>query len=192
MIASAQKPESAQSAQLSPANYRAVRFSMLFFIATQIVPFVVLFEAKYLYDGGYVSPEANQGFGAAAAVLMALSALIVWQAVRAGRQPNARERVASRLKLAAGLGLLAMLAVIYQWGLRYASPQGRFGEMYYIISGADIVYAVIGLIMLGIAILRNARQDMAPERFWTAEASAYFWVYVALAWIASWVVVFLL
>ncbi|AUW93326.1 MAG: cytochrome c oxidase subunit 3 [Sulfobacillus thermotolerans] len=185
-------PEQRRSAALTPANYRAVRFSMLFFIATQIVPFVVLFEAKYLYDGSYVSPQADQGFGVAGAVLMALSAWVAWQALRARTGPDARERVATRLKVAAGLGLLAMLTVIYQWGLRYASPQGRFGEMYYVISGADMVYAVVGLIMVGIAILRNARQDMAPERFWTAEASVYFWVYVALAWIASWVVVFLL
>jgi cytochrome c oxidase subunit 3 len=181
-----------KSSDLSPSNYRAVRFSMLFFIVTQIVTFVVLFEAKYLYDGFYVSPDANQAFGAVAAAVMALSAIMGWQAVRAGRHQHDREAAGTWLKIAAGLGLVAILMVIYQWGMRYSSPQGRFGEMYYIISGADIVYAVVGLIMLGVAILRNIRQDMTPERFWTAEASVYFWTFVALAWIASWIGVYLL
>ena len=177
---------------LTPHNYRAVRFSMLMFIATQVVPFVTLFEAKYIYDAGYVSPSANQAFGVVVAVLMAISALVAWQAVRAGRQYQDRNLLGSRLKVAAGLGLLAILAVIYQWGMRYVSPQSRFGEMYYVILGADLVYAVIGLTMLGISIIRNVRQDMAPERFWTSEASVYFWVYVTLAWIASWIVIYIL
>ncbi|WP_053960863.1 cytochrome c oxidase subunit 3 [Sulfobacillus thermosulfidooxidans] len=184
--------EERQSQPITPHNYRAVRFSMLVFIATQIVPFVVLFEAKYLYDGTYVAPQANQGFGVVVAALMAVSALVAWGAVTAGRHAQDRDQVGSRLKIAAGLGLLAILGVAYQWGMRYVSPQSRFGEMYYIILGADLVYAVIGLIMLGISIIRNVRQNMAPERFWTAEASVYFWIYVALAWIASWLAIYII
>ncbi|SMC02230.1 Cytochrome c oxidase subunit III [Sulfobacillus thermosulfidooxidans DSM 9293] len=192
MVNKPEMPVERRSEAITPHNYRAVRFSMLVFIATQIVPFVVLFEAKYLYDGTYVAPQANQGFGVVVAALMAVSALVAWQAVKAGRHLQDRDRVGSRLKIAAGLGLLALLGLVYQWGMRYVSPQSRFGEMYYVILGADLVYAVIGLIMLGISILRNVRQNMAPERFWTAEASVYFWIYVALAWIASWLAVYII
>ena len=76
--------------------------------------------------------------------------------------------------------------------MRYVTPQSRFGEMYYMIFGADYVYAAVGLIMMAIAIIRNIRQNMAPERFWTSDASVYFWVYVCLAWIASWFFVYII
>ncbi|MCL4495276.1 MAG: hypothetical protein M1294_10745 [Firmicutes bacterium] len=189
------KPEATaerMSEQLTPHNYRAVRFAMLVFIITQIVPFFTLFSAKYLYDGSYVSPQANQGFGVAVSVLMAISAIVAWQAVRAGRLYQDRDMVGSRLKTATAIGLLAIMGEIYQWGMRYVTPQSRFGEMYYMIFGADYVYAAVGLIMMAIAIIRNIRQNMAPERFWTSDASVYFWVYVCLAWIASWFFVYII
>ncbi len=177
---------------ITPHNYRAVRFAMLVFITTQIVPYFTLFSAKYLYDGFYVSPQANQGFGIAVSLLMAVSAFVAWQAVKAGRVHQDRDLVGGRLKTALAIGLLAIMAEIYQWGMRYVSPQSRFGEMYYMIFGADYVYALVGIIMLAIAIIRNARQNMVPERFWTADATAYFWIFVGLAWIGSWFMIYII
>lgn len=177
---------------ITPHNYRAVRFAMLVFITTQIVPYFTLFSAKYLYDGFYVSPQANQGFGVAVSLLMAVSAFVAWQAVKAGRVRQDRDLVGGRLKTALAIGLLAIMAEIYQWGMRYVSPQSRFGEMYYMIFGADYVYALVGIIMLAIAIIRNARQNMVPERFWTADATAYFWIFVGLAWIGSWFMIYII
>ncbi len=180
------------SEPITPHNYRAVRFAMLVFITTQIVPFFTLFSAKYLYDGFYVSPQANQGFGIAVSVLMAISAIVAWQAVVASRVHQDRDLVGSRLKTAMVIGLLAVIGEIYQWGMRYVSPGSRFGEMYYMIFGADYVYVLAGIVMLAIAIIRNIRQNMAPERFWTADATVYFWIFVCLAWIASWFWVYIL
>ncbi|WP_053960895.1 cytochrome c oxidase subunit 3 [Sulfobacillus thermosulfidooxidans] len=178
--------------ELTPRNYRAVRFGFLFFVATQIVPYVVLYEAKYVYAGSYVSPRASQILGVVTAALMLVSLVVAWGVMRLSRESGDQQAIRSRLKVAAVLGIFAILTTFYQWSGRYTSPQSRFGEMFFAITGADIVYAVVGLIMLWAAISRAGRINLKPEKYWTVEAGVYFWGFVALAWIASWIVVYLL
>lgn len=178
--------------ELAPRNYRAVRFGFLFFIATQIVPYVVLYEAKYLYAGGYVSPRANQTLGVVTAAFMLISLVIAWGTKRLIRESGDQRAIRNRLKVAAVIGILGIMTTFYQWSGRYTSPQSRFGEMFFVITGTDIVYAVVGLIMLWAAIARAGRINLRPEKYWTVEAGVYFWTFVALAWIASWIAVYLL
>ncbi len=178
--------------ELTPRNHRAVRFGFLFLVATQIVPYVVLYETRYVYAGSYVSPRASQILGVLTVVIMLISLALAWGVKGIIQSNGDQQAIRGRLKMAALSGILAIFTTFYQWSGRYTSPQSRFGEMFFIITGADIVYAVVGLIILWAAISRAGRISLKPEKYWIVDAARYFWTFVTLVWIASWIVVYFL
>jgi cytochrome c oxidase subunit 3 len=189
---SSQLEELGLEKEMTPRNHRAVRFGFLFLVASQVVPYVVLYEAKYVYAGGYVSPRASQILGIVTVALMIISLAFAWGVKGIVHGSGDQEAIRSRLKMAGLSGILAIITTFYQWSGRYTAPQSRFGEMFFIITGADIVYAVVGLIILWAAISRAGRISLKPEKYWIADAARYFWTFVTLTWIGSWIVVYLL
>ncbi len=189
---SSQLQELGLGKEMTPRNHRAVRFGFLFLVATQIVPYVVLYEAKYVYAGSYVSPRASQILGVVTVAIMLISLALAWSVKGIIHTTGDQEAIRRRLKMTLLSGILAIMTTFYQWSGRYTAPESRFGEMFYIITGADILYAVVGIIILWAAISRAGRISLKPERYWIADAARYFWTFVTLAWIGSWIAVYLL
>lgn len=163
------------------------RFGMSVFILSQLVPLVVLIDMRYLFVGTYVSPRASQAIALIAAVFMLASLVVAWT-VKSGAAHG--ENRTPRLKLAGLLGVLALLVTFYQWSLRLSPTTGRFGEVYYTMTGFAVFYAVVGIVGLLSALSRARFVDSASDDHWHVEAVSYLWSGIAVIWIVTYITLF--
>ncbi len=163
------------------------RFGMSVFILSQLVPLVVLIDMRYLFVGTYVSPHASQAIAVIAAVFMLVSLVVAWTVkTRAAHGDNRTPR----LKWAVLFGVVALLVTFYQWSLRLSPTTGRFGEVYYTMTGFAVFYAVVGLIGLLSALSRARYVDSASDDHWHVEAVSYLWSGIAVIWIVTYITLF--
>lgn len=170
---------------------RAYRFGFQVFIATQVVPFVVLFSTKYLFDGSYVDPRMSQLLGLLQAVL-ALASIFTARGALAAIRGGDAVQMASKLNQSLVLGVAALVTLFYQWGNHMTVAWDRFGETYYTVTGTSAFYFLIALFTMFAASKRVARVGATADNHWDVESAVMFWVFAALAWIATYIVMYLL
>ena len=187
-MASRHMVSTSQTIEQSPAYRRKMnRFGMSVFILSQLVPLVVLIDVRYLFVGTYVPPQANPTVALIAALFMLASLVVAWT-VKVGAA-HGKNRT-PRLKLASLLGVMALLVTFYQWSLRLSPTVGRFGEVYYTMTGFAVFYAVVGLVGLLSALSRARFVDSALDDHWHVEAVSYLWSGITVIWMVTFVVLF--
>ncbi|SMC03141.1 cytochrome c oxidase subunit 3 [Sulfobacillus thermosulfidooxidans DSM 9293] len=167
---------------------RMYRFGMSVFIFSQLIPLIVLIDMRYLSAGTYVSPKASPWIGLIAALFMLISLVIAWK-VKIGAAHS--KDLTPLLKWVTFLGTGALLITFYQWALRFDPTTSRFGEIYYTMTGFAVFYVVVGLIGLLSALSRARFVDPQEDGYWHIEAVSYLWSGIAVIWIITYVVLFL-
>ncbi|AUW93844.1 MAG: hypothetical protein C7B44_11495 [Sulfobacillus thermosulfidooxidans] len=171
------------------SSRRMGRFGMFMFIASQLVPIIVLIDVRYLFVGSYVSSSADQPVALLVAVLMAVSGIMAWT-VR-GSAIRGVDQVA-RVKWMVLLGAGALLGVLYQWSVRYLSPGTRYGEVFFTMTGFAVFYLVVGLIALLSYISRVRFVASADDGYWHMEAVSLLWAGISVIWLVVYIVLYLL
>jgi cytochrome c oxidase subunit 3 len=164
----------------------ALQWGMRVFLATQIIPFIVLFTVRYEIDGWYVAPTVNQWMGAGEQVLMLIS---LWYVTDALRQVRADHLAASqqRLKSTIAVGALYLGLVIYEWSQRFVPVGTHFGETFYPAIGVSAFYTLVGLFVLTAVALRSGRVGLGERNYWDIQAVTWYWVFQGLAALAVYI-----
>ncbi len=183
------KTSSSETVERNPRLKRKMhRFGMVMFIASQLVPLVVLMDMRYLVAGGYVPTSAPQLTGLVIALLMALSLILGW---RVRTKATHREDRTGLLKGVFLLGLISIVLTFYQWSLRIVATSGRFGEIYYTMTGFAVFYGVVGIIALLSAVSRTRFIDSEDDDYWHVEAVSLLWSGIAAIWLFTYIWLFL-
>ena len=187
-MASRNLASTTETIEKNPALRRKMnRFGMSVFILSQLVPLVVLIDMRYLFVGTYVSSRESQPIALIAAVLMLASLFVTWSVkTRAAHKENRTPA----LKWALLLGVAALLVTFYQWSLRTSPTTGRFGEVYYTMTGFAVFYAIVGIVGLLSALSRARYVDSASDDHWHVEAVSFLWSGIAVIWVVTYIVLF--
>ncbi|MDA8192920.1 MAG: cytochrome c oxidase subunit 3 [Thermaerobacter sp.] len=172
---------------------RGVRTGFGVFLASQTVVFITIIAVRFLMAYGSVGPY-SQALGAVITVLMVASALVARTSRQAVKNGDL-SAMAGRLVVALALGAAAFLLVLLEWvalrqsGIAMTTPTL---EVYFTLTGFWLLYALIGGFLLIAARARGLRVGYTAASHWDLEAATYFWTFVALAWIAVYLVLYVL
>lgn len=162
----------------------------LFILAESLV-FVTLFAVRFVYAGTSRSPELNYPLGVGLTALFLVSAVPAWQADRAIARGDTRVMLRG-LAATFVLGLLGLLGIAVDWATLTLDPGSRFGENYFIITGVHAFHIVVGLIFLAALWSSGRRGRFTPQNYWLVTAGRWFWHFVVVAWVALFVVLYVL
>lgn len=168
---------------------KALRFGFIVFLLSQVVPFILIYTAAYLFVGMYVSPRLNPWWGAVEAAFLVVSVFCTWQGMSRIRLGDV-SGLGARFKTAIWLGLASLVATGYQWSTRFVPPGTRFGEVYFTLTGVSGVYTLVGVFILVAITIRAHRVPMTPDNHWDAEAANYFWTFQALAALVTYAILY--
>ncbi|UOF89830.1 hypothetical protein LSG31_18440 [Fodinisporobacter ferrooxydans] len=176
---------------LSKRELRALRGGFTLFIISMIIPFLVLINVRYIMADSYVSPEANQMIGLSAAIVMLISAGIARAGFVAARKDN-QANVQLSLAYAMATGIIGLVLVFVQLVDGSVNPVSHFGEVFLIILGTVAFYLICGILTLFSAYRRVRMHGVGGLNYWGVESAAHFWMFVSLAWIVMYVVMYLI
>jgi nitric oxide reductase NorE protein len=169
---------------------RAYRFGTALFLFTQLIHFLVLVMAKYLFLGTYKSARLNPWMGLAETLLVIVAGYMVWEGFEAVRRHDLAEALMAGFRRGLVLGLAALLILAYQWSTHFVPPELRFGEIYYTMTGVAAFYLGVGMVALWIMLIRGRNVGFSAARCWDAEAAAYLWTFSCLMWVVVYITLY--
>ena len=154
--------------------------------------YVTLVAVRFLLLGTATPEDANLPLGLITAALLLLSGWFCRRALGAASVED-QSRLARNLRLASGLGLLALGALLIDWLTLDLDPQTLFGSSYLLAASYFGLHLLIGLITLLALHSSAAKGRYTRDNHWVVEAGALFWgLMVVLAWLLLLVVFYLL
>lgn len=93
------------------------------------------------------------------------------------------------------LGTIFIAGQSYEWlalldeGLHPDS--GVYGSTFYIITGFHGAHVIVGLLMLGVVLLRALWDDFRPARHLFADAAVLYWHFVDVVWLFVFTILYL-
>lgn len=202
---------------MEPRTLRMYRGSFWLGMVANAVFFLTLIMTRLLVDKGDVPAVMNQWAGLALTAAMVASALWARTAVTAMRDGD-RDRAHRRLLTTALLGTAVFLGGVAVWGftpllatnlnvpsslfVHYGptaypatvlrtQPLGIYGQIFFTLTGLVALEGLIGLGALWSTWLPTRFVNIRPDNYWGLEAAASFWVFIAVMWIAAYVVLYL-
>jgi cytochrome c oxidase subunit III len=178
------------------------KLGMWLFLLTELLffggAFLLYAVFRSQYPGGFHAAAADEStaVGAANTVVLLTSSLTMALAVATLRRGRTRDSlIAQGATILLGLVFLAVKAT--EWagkighGLYPDSPVllGRshgevlFFGLYYVLTGIHAVHVLIGLGLIGSALLLTARGRLTAGRFGLLENAGLFWHFVDVVWI---------
>lgn len=174
---------------LDPRRLRMYRGAFWLFIIAESIGFLTLFSVRFLVAGIGHPAELNGLLGALVTLVFVASAVPAVGALRSITAGDERAMVA-RLGTTFGLGLVAVVLVVVDWATLTIEPTSRFGGAYVAATGFHAIHVVVGLIFLVALASSGRRGRFGPVDHWLVEAGVRFWLFVAAAWFALYVVFF--
>lgn len=169
----------------------ALQWGFRLFLGVELIPFIVLFTLRYELDGYYVAPTVNQWLGAIEGILMLISIWWLLGGLLAIRK-NDLHTLQHRLKAAAGLGIVYMMLLIYEWSQRSVPVGTRYGETFYPTLGTSAFYTVCGLFALVAVAMRSGRVPFDSHNYWDAQAVTWYWVFQGLIAVSLYIYLYLI
>jgi cytochrome c oxidase subunit 3 len=163
------------------------RGSFWLFILAESFGFLALFAIRFLLAGTGRPADLNGALAGLVTLIFAVSAVAAAGSLRAISRGDGRV-VATRLGLAFGLGLVALVLVVTDWATSPVAPASRFGGAYFGTTGFHAVHIVVGLLFLGALWSAGRRGRFGAGDHWLVEAGVRFWLFVVAAWAALYVV----
>lgn len=161
------------------------------FIFAEATIFVTVFAVRFLYAGTDRSPALNTPRGLVLTALFVASLPSSWVALHAIRR-NRRALAMGALGATFVLGLIALIGIWVDWRTLKLPAGSRFGETYYLTTGIHAFHIVLGLLFLAALGSSLGRGNFTAEEHWPATVGVLFWWFVALMWVALFVIYFVL
>ncbi|KUO96642.1 cytochrome c oxidase subunit 3 [Ferroacidibacillus organovorans] len=156
-------------------------------IASQIVPFVMLVNLRYILAEAYVSPSLDQATGAVFTILFVISAITAYAGLQATNRSDSKASARMSV-LTMVLGWIALIMMGYQFWEHAFQTDGRFGEGYLVTIGAFAIYFIASLIGLLSGKMRASRVGIDDSNRFSIGATFKFWIFLQLMWVVLYVV----
>jgi cytochrome c oxidase subunit I+III len=167
-------------------------------IATEAAFFAYLLFGYFYLASMAVNPWPSDvpGFGLPlvnTGLLLASSGVVWWgeRGIRQGR--SGRLRVALAVAITLGIAFLVLQGVEYgreygpgRFGVRHriSATHDAYGSLFYTITGFHGAHVLVGLIMLGVVLVRALRGHFAHGRHEAVTNAALYWHFVDAVWLA--------
>ncbi|NJD29911.1 MAG: hypothetical protein FIA92_16665 [Chloroflexi bacterium] len=185
-------PSAVSAAALPPLDARRLRMyrgGFWLVILAESIGFLTLFSVRFLVAGTGHPAELNLPLGTLITLVFAASAVAAAGGLRAIAANDARAMI-GRLRTALELGLVALILVVADWASSSLAPASRFGGAYLATTLFHAIHIVVGLLFLAAIWSSGRRGRFSAENHWLVEAGVRFWLFVAAAWFALYVVFF--
>ncbi len=175
---------------------------MWIFLYSEIILFGGLFVLYAVYFHNHPSQfatgglELNRLFGTANTLVLLLSSFTVAASITAVQRQKTAQAIGF-LVFSLGCGLVFLVNKYFEWGAKFAhglypNSDRMFSEdpgfqiffgLYYTITGLHGLHVVIGMILLGIALVMVITGRVRHDRYAMLENSGLYWHLVDLIWI---------
>lgn len=175
---------------LDRRDLRAYRGSFWLVVASNTVYFFTLIMTRLLMAQGAVPSQVNQWLAMVLTILMAGS---VFHARSSLSHFRKGELQASRRQLLFGaiVGTVVLVGGFIEWASSGLAPGSSFGQSYYALSGLMYLELFVGTAALWSTSLRARFEKFRADNHWGLELPVIFWQYLALAWVAVYVVLYI-
>lgn len=175
--------------RLDARRLRMYRGGFWLVIVAESIGFLTLFAVRFLVAGTGHPAELNLPLGTLITLVFAASAVAAAGGLRAIAANDARAMI-GRLGTALGLGLGALVLVVADWATSSLAPASRFGGAYLATTLFHAIHIAVGLLFLAALWSSGRRGRFSAGNHWLVEAGVRFWLFVAAAWLALYVVFF--
>lgn len=162
------------------------------FIFGDMTVFAILFGVYLYYRGA--QPELfddsqarlNQTFGAVNTLVLLTSSLLVVTAVRAVRRhAHALARNLTYAAMVCGVVFIVNKAIEYGQKISHGlvPATNQFFMYFYVMTGLHLIHVVIGIGLLGFAVILTRRTSLSTREQGYLEGAGCFWHMVDLLWI---------
>lgn len=176
---------------LSNRDRRMYRGGIWLVIFAETMIFVTLFSTRFLLAGrgGPLGPGDLVGVIVTGALILSLipSGLALRSII--GGDAAAMSRY---LGLSAGLAVIVLAVIVYDWATLPFPAGSRFGETYVIATGYHAAHIVIGAVWLAAAAIAGRRRAYTKDNHWVVEGGVRFWYFVVAMWIGLYLVFFIM
>jgi len=173
---------------------------MLLFLASWAMMFAACFYSytNLRFAGGGWPPDGMPGLPlklpAGNTLVMALSSLTLHWSIQAIQKGN-RKKLIGYLVSTIFLGALFFALQVVLWQSMMAQnlthQTGAYGSAFYFMTGFHALHVLVGLVLLTVQIPKAALGQIQADRHHGLKLVAMFWHFVDLAWMATFVMVFL-
>lgn len=167
-----------------------LRSSFRIVVAAQLIVFLTLYTVRFVFAGTSVNPNANLWVGILETLLVLSAGYAGGKSVQAARRgdPQAYDRAAW---YASFLWLVSVLLMIYQWRSLGLVVSNHYAQSYYLVTGFWMLYAFVAFLLFWAMRIRNRRIPFSSENHWDAEAVTTFGVVPLVAWVATFVIMYI-
>ncbi|PWI57817.1 cytochrome c oxidase subunit 3 [Sulfoacidibacillus thermotolerans] len=186
-----QKASAPSFKQASTAKeLRQNRFGLILFVTSQMVPYFMLINDRFVLADTYVSRRVDPLLGGfLPTLLLLLGVLPSWLAVRAIAR-NALLQMQRQLQLTGLLGVLALIVMVWPMFSHRYDAISPFGEIHLVSLGLGGFFTLAALFVLGSVLLRATKGVIGPQHYFSVEASAWVWTFNAIAWLVLYIAVY--
>ncbi len=191
-------PERPTSDERAVASTSSSVLGMVLFVASESMFFAAFFGA---YVTSYVNnkvwppnntPAPTAALPGAAVVVLALSALLLQFAIRAGRrgEPSAVNRWLGLSLLAAAVTVALLVAGYGDVG--FGLKAGIFASLFYLMTGLGLAHVAGGVVLLGLVAWQGISGRLALVRYQPLQAASVYWNFVLVLGLVIYVVFYVL
>lgn len=162
--------------------------SFYLFILAEALIFLTLFGTRFLLAQTAIPSTLNQGVGIAITAILVISLVPLFMARSAAERGG---DAAGPLWITAIAGVLALAAIVYDWITLDLAPASRYGENYILSTGYHALHIFLGVVALMVVAGAAKRRELHDEKMWILDAAVIFWTFIAVSWVALYIVFFL-
>lgn len=181
----------------------ASKIGMWLFIFTELLLFGGLFIIYSVYR--YMNPDAfhlaaeelDRFIGTANTVILLISSMTIAMSTTALQQKR-KGLTLLLCSITLFLGIVFLINKYFEWGVKFSHgiwpgsqhmldtmSQGEilFFGLYFIMTGLHALHIIVGMVVIGIAMLRIVRGTVHPDRAAMLENAGLYWHLVDIIWI---------
>ncbi|QQE77494.1 hypothetical protein [Alicyclobacillus sp. SO9] len=174
-----------------PLEAKKLYGGLSLWMLSMAVPFVMLVDLRYIMVGFFVSPDANQVLGALATIALIISGLWIGGATSAGKRGDL-QAVARHEGYTMLFGWVGLVLSGWQLFNHSMNPVSHFGETYLAVVGISDFYMFVALIALISVVMRVKRLGLTINHRWAIQSTAAIWRFIVIAWIAMYILMYLI
>lgn len=173
-------------------EYKASKFGMWLFIATELLLFGGLFAAYTIYRAKYPQMfheqhvELNKVIGSINTVVLICSSLTMALGV-ASIQRGKQKLLRLFLFLTILLGIVFLINKYFEWGHEFREHNypstSIFFALYFMMTGLHMIHVIVGLLVLTVMLVLSFMRKFSDKYHTPVELGGIYWHLVDLIWI---------
>jgi len=158
------------------------RLGLWIFFFSEIFLFGALLASRF-YLWGNTRPDLDQNIGLiTTGILLVSSFFMAW--AESAIKYNDRKALLRNLLITAALGGLFLVGVVgFEWGGELSPTDGKYGAVFYIMTGMHALHVLSGIILILINWNLARKGHYSADEHWGIEGAAIYWHYIDVVWV---------